>query len=43
MPKAMHDALEKTARKKGLKGKEKAAYIYGTLNKVDHEKKKKHA
>jgi hypothetical protein len=38
MPKAMHEALKKEAEKKGLSGKRKAAYIYGTINKW----KKKH-
>lgn len=38
MPEAMHRALEETARKKGLTGKRKAAYVYGTMNKY----KKKH-
>jgi hypothetical protein len=36
MPKKLHDALEKEANKKGLKGKRKDAYVYGTM-----EKKKK--
>jgi len=34
MPKAMHDALKKSARKKGLKGKRRDAYIFGTLAKL---------
>ena len=34
MPKALHDKLEKEARRKKLKGKRKKAYIYGTMNKV---------
>ena len=35
MPKALHEKLEKQARKKGLKGKRKKAYVYGTMNKVE--------
>ena len=31
MPKALHDQLEKEADKKGLKGKRRRAYIYGTM------------
>jgi hypothetical protein len=38
MPKKMHDALERQARKKGLTGEAKDRYVYGTLAK--HEKKK---
>lgn len=38
MPKKMHKALEKTARKKGLTGERKKAYVYGTLSR---KKKKK--
>lgn len=38
MPKKMHKRLEKQAKKKGLKGKRKKAYVYGTLNR---RKKKK--
>ena len=34
MPKEIHDKLVKQARKKGLKGKRKNAYIYGTLQKL---------
>lgn len=29
MPKKMHDALNKEARKKGLKDEAKDAYVYG--------------
>lgn len=35
MPKEIHDKLAKLARKKGLKGKRKNAYIYGTLAKIE--------
>jgi hypothetical protein len=31
MPKALHKKLEKSAKKKGLKGKRKKAYVYGTM------------
>jgi len=41
MPKKIHDALAKSARKKGLKGKRKAAYIYGTMNKIEGKRRKK--
>lgn len=34
MPKAMEKALKKEAKKKGLKGKRKNAYIYGTMRKA---------
>lgn len=34
MPKAMHDRLARQASKRGLKGKKRAAYVYGTLAKV---------
>lgn len=39
MPKRMHDALERQAAKKGLKGEAKDRYVYGALQK--HEKKKR--
>lgn len=38
MPKVLHDKLSREASKKGLKGKRKDAYVYGTLNKVDKKK-----
>lgn len=34
MPKAMEDALKKAAAKRGLTGKRKDAYVYGTLRKT---------
>lgn len=34
MPKAIEERLKKLAVKKGLKGKHKDAYIYGTLRKT---------
>lgn len=42
MPKALHDSLKRQADKKGLKGKRRDAYIYGTLQKYEkkHGKKK---
>ena len=43
MPKALHRKLEKTARKKGLKGKRKNAYIYGTMNKQKKPSKARRA
>lgn len=41
MPKKVHDALARQAAKKGLKGKRKAAYIYGTLQKIEGKPVKK--
>jgi hypothetical protein len=41
MPKKMEKALEKEANKKGLKGKRKNAYVYGTLRKTGWKPKKK--
>lgn len=35
MPKAIHDRLARQAKKKGLKGKRKAAYVYGTLARIE--------
>ncbi len=41
MSKELEDKLSKTARKKGLTGKRKAAYIFGTMRKMgwtpDHD------
>lgn len=34
MPKALHNKLARQATKKGLSGKRKNAYVYGTLNKI---------
>ena len=39
MPKRMHDALEREAKKKGLTGERKDRYVHGALQK--HEAKKK--
>lgn len=33
MPKKMHDALNRQAKKKGLTGKAKDRYVYGTMQK----------
>jgi len=41
MPKKLHRKLAKTARKKGLTGKRKKAYIYGTMSKIKGRKTKK--
>jgi hypothetical protein len=41
MPKALEKKLEKQAKKKGLKGKRKDAYIYGTMRKAGWKPKKK--
>lgn len=40
MPKALEKSLAKSAKKAGLKGEKKNAYIYGTLNKISKAKKK---
>lgn len=39
MPKWLHDMLARQAAKRGLKGKRKKAYIYGTMNKIEKRKK----
>jgi len=39
MPEKLHRMLKKQALKKGLKGKRKSAYIYGTMNKLKIKKK----
>jgi len=39
MPKKIHQKLSRQATKKGLKGKRRQAYIYGTLRKVERRKK----
>jgi len=38
MPKELHDRLEKQAKKKGLKGKRKKAYVFGTMKKIERGK-----
>uniref|UniRef100_A0A6M3LJE1 Uncharacterized protein n=1 Tax=viral metagenome TaxID=1070528 RepID=A0A6M3LJE1_9ZZZZ len=39
MPEKMHKALKKQAKKKGLTGKRKDAYVWGTMNKIKKGKK----
>lgn len=34
MPEKVHRALERSAKKKGLTGKRKDRYVYGTLSKI---------
>jgi len=41
MPKEMHRALEARAKKMGLTGERKDAYVYGTMRKVEGMPKKK--
>jgi len=41
MPKKVEKALKKSSRKAGLKGKKAKAYIFGTLNKIEKERKEK--
>lgn len=41
MPKKMEDALKREAKKKGLKGDRKNAYIYGTISKKESKSKGK--
>lgn len=43
MPAEEHRKLKRLAQKKGLMGERKQAYIYGTLNKIERRRKKKHA
>lgn len=35
MPKALHRKLTRQANKKGLKGKRRNAYVYGTMSKIE--------
>lgn len=39
MPKALHNKLARQATKKGLSGKRKNAYVYGTMAKIEKGKK----
>jgi len=39
MPKELHDKLARTAKKKGLTGKRKDAYVYSVMNKIEKRKK----
>ena len=41
MPEKIHQALLRQARKKKLKGKRKAAYVYGTMQKIEAKMNKK--
>jgi hypothetical protein len=41
MPKKMHDALARQAKKKGLTGERRDAYVYGTMAKAKSKKKGK--
>ena len=34
MPKSLHKKLNKQANKKGLKGNQNDAYVYGTMHRV---------
>jgi len=43
MPKAAHQSLAKQASKKGLTGKRKQAYVYGTLAKLKKKKSERYA
>jgi hypothetical protein len=36
----MHQALERSARKKGLTGERKKRYVYGTMAKQEAKKKR---
>lgn len=40
MPKILEQKLKKEAAKKGLSGKRADAYTYGTMNKIEKNKKK---
>ena len=41
MPRALELRLMREARKKGYTGKRKDRYVYGTLNKIEHKKRKR--
>lgn len=41
MPKKLEKALTRGAKKKGLKGKDKKAYIYGTMEELGFLPRKK--
>jgi hypothetical protein len=38
MPKALHQKLARQAAKKGLTGKRKDAYVYGTMQKIESKR-----
>lgn len=40
MPKALEEKLKREAKKKGLKGKRAAAYVFGTLRKTGWKPKR---
>jgi len=40
MPEWLHKKLKRQARKKGLKGKRKDAYVYGTMSKYEQRYKR---
>lgn len=39
MPKALHRKLKRQADKKGLKGKRKKRFIFGTMQKIEKKKR----
>lgn len=41
MPKKLEKKLAKSARKAGLKGKRRKAYIFGTMSKIEKARKAK--
>lgn len=41
MPRKLHAKLARQATKQGLTGERKDAYVYGTMKKVEKDKKKK--
>jgi len=43
MPEWLHKQLAQAAAKKGLKGKQKDAYIYGTLQRYEESKQRQKA
>ena len=43
MPEEEHRKLKRSAKKAGLTGERKEAYVYGTLHKIKLRRKKKHA
>lgn len=36
MPKAIHDKLAREAAQKGLKSERRDAYVYGTMQRIEH-------
>lgn len=41
MPKALHDRLERQARKLSLTGDRHDAYLYGTMDRIEKKHKKR--